>query len=89
MTISTEEELEGLRSAGHVVADVLRRMCHAAEPGMTTAELDALGAKWLAEAGADPPRSSLTDSRGPPASASTKKLRTACPGPESSQRATW
>lgn len=53
MTISTEEELEGLKSAGHVVSDVLRRMCHAAEPGMTTAELDALGARWLAEAGAE------------------------------------
>jgi len=53
VTISTEEELEGLKSAGHVVSDVLRRMCHAAEPGMTTAELDALGARWLAEAGAE------------------------------------
>jgi methionyl aminopeptidase len=53
VTIHTEEELEGLKSAGRVVADVLRRMCHAAEPGMTTAELDALGAKWLADADAE------------------------------------
>jgi methionyl aminopeptidase len=53
MTIRTEEELEGLKSAGHVVSDVLRRMCRAAEPGMTTAELDALGAKWLADADAE------------------------------------
>jgi methionyl aminopeptidase len=53
MTIHTEEELEGLRSAGRVVSDVLRRMCRAAEPGMTTAELDALGAMWLADAGAE------------------------------------
>lgn len=53
MTISTEEELQGVKSAGQVVADVLRRMCHAAEPGMTTAELDALGAKWLADADAE------------------------------------
>ena len=53
MTIHTEEELDGLRSAGHLVSEIVRRMCHAAEPGMTTAELDALGAKWLAEADAE------------------------------------
>jgi methionyl aminopeptidase len=53
MTIHTEEELEGLKSAGHLVSKVLRRMCRAAEPGMTTAELDALGAKWLADADAE------------------------------------
>lgn len=53
MTVHTEEELEGLKAAGRVVAAVLRRMCQAAEPGMTTAELDALGAKWLADADAE------------------------------------
>jgi methionyl aminopeptidase len=53
MTIHTEEELEGLKAAGQVVGAGLRRMCHAAEPGMTTAELDALGARWLADAGAE------------------------------------
>jgi methionyl aminopeptidase len=50
MTIHTEAELEGLKAAGRLVSEVLRRMCRAAEPGMTTAELDALGAKWLADA---------------------------------------
>lgn len=53
MTLQSEAELEGLRRAGQVVSDVLRRMCRAAEPGMTTAELDALGAQWLAGAGAE------------------------------------
>ena len=53
MTIHTEEQLEGLKAAAQVVSAVLRRMCHATEPGMTTAELDALGAKWLEEAGAE------------------------------------
>src|SRR6185312_9448287 len=53
MTIRTEEDVEGLKRAGHVVSDVLRRMAHATEPGMTSAELDALGAKWLAEADAE------------------------------------
>ena len=46
MTIHTEEQLDGLKFAGHLVSEVLRRMCRAAEAGMTTAELDALGAKW-------------------------------------------
>lgn len=53
MTIHTQDDLDGLKAAGHVVSEVLRRICHAAEPGMTTAELDALGSKWLAEAGAE------------------------------------
>lgn len=53
MTVHTEEELEGLKAVGRIVSDVLRRMCWAAEPGMTTAELDALGAGWLAEMGAE------------------------------------
>ncbi len=53
MTIHTAQQLEGLKSAGHLVSEVLRRMCRAAEPGMTTAELDALGAKWLADADAE------------------------------------
>ena len=53
MTVHTAEELEGLKAAGRVVSSILRRMCRAAEPGMTTAELDALGAKWLAESDAE------------------------------------
>jgi methionyl aminopeptidase len=53
MTIHSEEQLDGLKAAARVVSDVLRRMCHAAEPGMTTGELDALGAEWLAAADAE------------------------------------
>lgn len=53
MTIHTEEELQGLQSAGQLVSSVLARMVQVAEPGMTTSELDVLGEKWLAEAGAE------------------------------------
>jgi methionyl aminopeptidase len=53
MTIHTQEELEGLQRAGRTVAEILRRMAAAIEPGMRTDELDALGARWLAEAGAE------------------------------------
>lgn len=53
MTIHSQQELEGLERAGRLVSDVLRRMCWAAEPGMTTAELDALGAQWLDDSDAE------------------------------------
>ena len=52
MTIGSEEDLEKLKAAGRVVARTLRAMGEALEPGMTTAELDALGRKMLEDAGA-------------------------------------
>ncbi len=52
MTISHEDELEQLRAIGRIVANVLRDMQAAMRPGMTTRELDAIGARLLDEAGA-------------------------------------
>jgi methionyl aminopeptidase len=52
MTLKSEQELEALRRIGQIVAQVLQQMLDAAEPGVTTAELDALGARLLAEHGA-------------------------------------
>ena len=52
MTITTEEELEALRRIGQIVARTLTSMVAACRPGMTTAELDALGRALLDEAGA-------------------------------------
>jgi methionyl aminopeptidase len=52
MTIETQDDVAGLQRVGRVVASVLERMLDSLEPGMTTAELDALGARWLAEHGA-------------------------------------
>ena len=40
MTVTTEDELEGLKAIGRIVAQVLAAMSAAAEPGMTTRELD-------------------------------------------------
>lgn len=54
MTIASEEELEKLKAAGRLVARTLKTMGEAMEPGMTTAELDALGRKLLEDAGARP-----------------------------------
>jgi methionyl aminopeptidase len=52
MTIETQSDIECLRRVGAVVSSVLKSMLDAMEPGMTTAELDALGAKLLADRGA-------------------------------------
>ncbi|HXC56943.1 MAG TPA: type I methionyl aminopeptidase [Rhizomicrobium sp.] len=54
MTIGSEDELEKLRHTGRVVAGTMTAMAAALEPGMTTAELDALGRELLARAGARP-----------------------------------
>src|SRR5919112_1568018 len=52
MSIETEEELEALRAVGRVVADALRAMRQAVRPGVTTGELDAIGARVFRRAGA-------------------------------------
>lgn len=52
MTIESQQDVSALQRVGRVVSLVLQRMLDAIEPGMTTAELDALGARWLAEHGA-------------------------------------
>ncbi|MDM4768758.1 type I methionyl aminopeptidase [Solimonas sp. SE-A11] len=52
MTIESEHDIAGLRRIGSIVSQVLQRMLEAAEPGMTTRELDALGAALLAGQGA-------------------------------------
>src|SRR5262245_1454130 len=52
MTIETETDLDGLRRIGQIVSRVLHAMLDAMEPGMTTAELNAIGAKLLDESGA-------------------------------------
>jgi methionyl aminopeptidase len=44
MTVESDRDLAGLRRAGRVVALALREMKRALEPGMTTADLDAVGA---------------------------------------------
>jgi len=52
MTIETQADIDGLKRVGAVVSRVLKAMLDSIEPGMTTAELDALGQKWLADSGA-------------------------------------
>ena len=52
MIAKTEEEIEGLRKAGRIVAEIREKMKNAATPGMTTKELDELGGTLFAEKGA-------------------------------------
>lgn len=52
MSIDSEKDLESLRKVGRIVARCLQHMQAKMEPGMTTAELDAIGGSFLASQGA-------------------------------------
>jgi methionyl aminopeptidase len=52
MSIETLEELEALKAAGRVVAEAIRAMRSHTRPGVSTGELDAIGARVFARAGA-------------------------------------
>ena len=54
MTVSSDDELAGLKRIGRIVADTLQAMGRAIEPGMTTLELDRIGRQCLEAAGARP-----------------------------------
>src|ERR1700759_3460800 len=52
MSIETPQELAALRAAGRVVAEAIRAMRAHVRPGVSTAELDEIGARVFARAGA-------------------------------------
>jgi methionyl aminopeptidase len=52
MTIENQADVDGLMKVGKIVSRVLHEMLDALEPGMTTAELDAIGSARLADFGA-------------------------------------
>ncbi|OBZ93194.1 methionine aminopeptidase [Pararhizobium polonicum] len=52
MTLNNDEDLERLKEIGRICANAIQVMATALEPGMTTAELDAIGRKVLEDAGA-------------------------------------
>ncbi len=52
MTIEDEQDLAGLLRIGRIVGLTLRHMQAAVQPGMTTAELDEIGAAFLRAHGA-------------------------------------
>ncbi len=52
MTVETEEELAGLKRIGKIVANCLQHIARAMQAGMTTRELDEIGARYLEAHGA-------------------------------------
>jgi len=52
MTVENEKDLDGLRVIGRIIALTLREMQSQVKAGMTTAELDAIGGRYLAQHGA-------------------------------------
>jgi methionyl aminopeptidase len=52
MSINSPDQFEKLRACGRIVAKALRAMADAVRPGVTTAELSAIGTKILDENGA-------------------------------------
>ncbi|WP_349435214.1 type I methionyl aminopeptidase [Pararhizobium sp. A13] len=52
MTLNNDEDLERLKEIGRICANAVQIMGAALEPGMTTADLDAIGRKVLEDAGA-------------------------------------
>lgn len=52
MSIESESDLEGLKACGRVVAMALQEMAKHVRPGVTTAELDEIGAEFLRRHGA-------------------------------------
>src|SRR6478672_9036457 len=52
MIVTTDDELQKLKSIGRICADALKTMSLALQPGITTAELDDIGRKVLEDAGA-------------------------------------
>ncbi|MDC7789510.1 type I methionyl aminopeptidase [Rhodoplanes sp. TEM] len=54
MTVSGDDDLQGLKEIGRICADTLRVMGEAIEPGITTRELDRIGRDVMEAAGARP-----------------------------------
>lgn len=52
MTITQEDDLDGLKVIGRIVANTMHAMARAMEPGMTTRELDTIGRALLEREGA-------------------------------------
>ncbi|MFB0493439.1 methionyl aminopeptidase [Methylobacterium sp. OAE515] len=54
MTVSSEDDLAGLKRIGRIVAEALEIMGKAIEPGITERELDRIGRAYMEAAGARP-----------------------------------
>src|SRR6266851_5521860 len=66
VSISGPEELEGMRAVGAVVRRVIEAMRESVRPGVTTAELDAIGDKVMRDQGAQSAPALVYDVHGSP-----------------------
>lgn len=64
VTIKRPEEVARMRHAGTILAEVLRQLEAALQPGITTAELDAMAERMIRDAGAAPSFLGYGGSRG-------------------------
>lgn len=53
MIAKSEKDINGLKAIGHICAMALQKMMEEAKPGMTTIELDEIGAEFLKKEGAN------------------------------------
>lgn len=53
MTVDNNNDLQGLMAIGQIIGKTIQHMANHLEAGMTTAELDAIGAAFLQEHGAE------------------------------------
>lgn len=81
MTITQEDELEGLKAIGRIVANTLQAMARAMEPGMTTAELDQIGRALLEQEGAVSAPQSTYDFPGATCISVNEEIAHGIPGP--------
>lgn len=81
MTITNEEELDGLRAIGRIVASTMHAMARAMEPGMTTRELDAIGRNLLEREGAVPAPEACYDFPGATCISVNEEVAHGIPGP--------
>lgn len=81
MTVSNDDELQGLRDIGRICANVLAAMGKALEPGMTTAELDDIGRALLEGSGARPAPQLSYDFPGAACISVNEEIAHGIPGP--------
>ena len=89
MSIKTDEELSKLKVVGKIVRKALDTMAAAVRIGITTAELDQIGATTLTEYGAEAAPPKVYGFPGQCASASMTKPFTGFPGAAPYATATW
>ncbi|MBK8032088.1 MAG: hypothetical protein IPK17_21950 [Chloroflexi bacterium] len=80
MTVNDQNDFGGLMRIGRIVGLTIKTMAEALRPGMTTAELDAIGAAYEVAGAQSAPPVGAASSPARPASALMKKSRTASPG---------